>query len=168
MGVYSFDTSSQLTTLGILHNLSYNESLVKEIHQKGGTVYILHQLFHSDNPEVKVTAAELLQKLMNDPSQGASICEALQCYLPISVIKGLKAGECRNRLNWNKEKARSKVKEEVNERFKAQQENTELFWTKLGTGIHMPEAAENRVEEREAEVETEAEVKTGAGGETGA
>ena len=114
MGVYTFDTTAQLTALGILLNLSFNTTLVKEIHEKGGTLYVLNQLFESDNPEVKATAAELLHRLMNNPSQGPSICEVMRSYLPNSVINGLKEGKgrCRNRLNWNKEQAKIRFQEQ--------------------------------------------------------
>ena len=159
MGVYTFNTSARLTALGILLNLSFNTSLIKEIHQKGGTLYILNELFQSENPEAKVSAAELLHVLMNSPSQGPGICEVMRSYLPNSVINALLAGECRNMLNWSKEQAKSKVKKEVEERFKTQQENTEIFWINHGICIDILEGAENHVEESKAGVETEAEVE---------
>ena len=166
MGVYTFDISAQLTALGILLNLSFNTSLVKEIHQKGGTLYILNQLFQSENPEAKVSAAELLQRMMNNPSQGPGICEVMRSFLPNSVINGLQAGECRTVLTWNREKAKSKVKQEVEERFRTQQENTEIFWINPGICINIPEGEENHGEESKSGVETEAGVEAEAGVET--
>ncbi|ESO09053.1 hypothetical protein HELRODRAFT_156562 [Helobdella robusta] len=130
-------------TLQVMHPLTSNTRLLKEIINKGGLIYLLHLFCNSTSSQVREQAADLMSRMMADKLVGPRVRIILLKFLPNIFMDAMREsaetsvalfeGTHENpELIWN-EDARSKVSwsiRDMKDDFYGQQKNDPTMkWT---------------------------------------
>nr|CAB3238835.1 dnaJ homolog subfamily C member 13 [Phallusia mammillata] len=81
---------ASMTTLHIFYAMTSNTKIVKQIFEKGGTLYVLNLFCNESESELRVQAAELFAKMSSDKLYGPKVCRVLYKFLPSIFMDAMK------------------------------------------------------------------------------